>query len=295
MHTSNPSLTRRGLLAGASATAFGILGSRMAQAASQTAPPKGGRLRQSVAQWCFAKIPLETLARECAAMGVKSIELVDPKDWGVLKQHGLICGLTLAHWFDKGVNNPKYHEECIGKLTQAIDATAAAGWPNVITFSGMREMLTDEEGIKNSVDCLKKVIGHAEKQKVNLCLEPLNTRVAEEMKGHPGYQCDKIEWAMEVIKKVGSPRMKLLFDVYHTQIMQGDIITRIKECKDYIGHYHTAGVPGRAEIDDTQEINYPAVMKVIAETGFQGLVAQEFLPRRDPLTSLKQAVELCNV
>jgi hydroxypyruvate isomerase len=288
------SLTRRGLLAGSAATAFGILGSKIAQAE----PPVrrlGGNIHQSVAQWCFQKLPLETLARECAAMGVKSIELVDPKDWSVLKQHGLMCGLTLAHWFDKGVNNPKYHEECIEKLTKAIEVTSAAGWPNVITFSGMREGLSDEEGIRNSVTCLKKVMGLAEKQKVNLCLEPLNTRVAVEMKGHPGYHCDKVEWAMEVIKQVGSPRLKLLFDVYHVQIMQGDIITRIKECKEHIGHYHTAGVPGRGEIDDTQEINYPAVMKVIAETGFPGLVAQEFLPVRDPLTSLRQAVKLCDV
>jgi hydroxypyruvate isomerase len=293
MHSSS-SLTRRGMLAG-TAAAFGILGSKMAQAATLIERANAGRISQSVAQWCFAKIPLETLARESAAMGVKSIELVESKDWGILKQHGLICGLTLAHWFDKGINNTKYHPECIEKLTKAIETTSAAGWPNVITFSGMREGLTDEEGIKNSVDCLKKVAGLAEKQNVNLCLEPLNTRVKEDMKGHPGYQCDKVEWAMEVIQKVGSPRVKLLFDVYHVQIMQGDLITRIKECKDYIGHYHTAGVPGRGEIDETQEINYPVVMKVIAETGFKGLVAQEFIPVRDPLTSLKQAVKLCDV
>ena len=178
----------------------------------------------------------------------------------------------------RGLNHNAYHAECLEKLTTAIEATADAGFPSVITFSGMREGLTDEEGMKNTVDGLKKILPLAEKRKVNLCIEPLNTRVDVEMKGHPGYQCDRVEWAVEVCDRIGSPRMKILFDIYHTQIMQGDVITRIRQYHDYIGHYHTAGVPGRNDIDLMQEINYPAVMQAIVDTGYQGYVGQEYIP-----------------
>jgi hydroxypyruvate isomerase len=254
-----------------------------------------GRIKQSVCQWCYDPMPLDELARNAAAMGLKSIELVDPKDWGTLKKHGLICALANSHGFVKGFNDKANHAMCVEKITEAVDACAAAGFPTVITFSGFRNGIADDVGLDNTVEGLKKVIGYAEKKKINLCLEVLNSRVDVDMKGHPGYMCDNVEWAVECCKRVGSPRMTFLFDIYHVQVMQGDLITRIKQTKDYIGHYHTAGVPGRNEIDDTQEVNYPAIMRVIAETGFQGYVAQEFIPTRDPMTSLREAVKLCDV
>ncbi|HEY1598068.1 MAG TPA: TIM barrel protein [Pirellulales bacterium] len=255
-----------------------------------------GRINQSVVHWCFNPMPLDELARAAAALGMKSVEIVAPEQWPILKQHGLVCACTPSHGFVRGLNHKEYHAECIEKLTTAIEATAAAGFPNVITFSGMREGLTDEEGIKNTVEGLKKVLPLAEKKGVNLVLEPLNTRVDVEMKGHPGYQCDRVEWAVEVCDKIGSPRMKILFDIYHTQIMQGDVITRIRQFKDYIGHYHTAGVPGRNDLDVVQEINYPAIMQAIVETGYRGYVGQEFIPLgTDKIAALRRGVRICDV
>ncbi|MBI2827027.1 MAG: TIM barrel protein [Planctomycetia bacterium] len=257
---------------------------------------KQGRINQSVVHWCFEPMPVEELAQAAAAMGLKSLELVGPEHWPILKKHGLVCAITPTHTFVRGLNHKEHHAECIEKLTQAIDATAAARWPNVITFSGMREGLSDAEGIANMVSGLKQVLPLAEKKRVNICLEPLNTRVDIEMKGHPGYHCDRVEWAVEVCDRLGSPRMKILFDIYHTQIMQGDLIARIRKYKDYIAHYHTAGVPGRGDLDEPQEINYPAVMQTIAETGYQGYVGQEFIPAgSDKIARLRRAVRLCDV
>jgi hydroxypyruvate isomerase len=256
----------------------------------------GGRINQSIAYWCFEPHwTLEETCRAAAKLGCKSVELVDPKEWPTLKEHGLICGLTQSHWFDKGMNNPEYQPDCLEKMRAAIDFTAANGFPNVLTFTGFREGISDEEGIRNCVSGYKKIIGYAEEKKVSLCLEMLNSKVAVEMKGHPGYQGDNVEYCMEIVKKVGSPRMKLLFDVYHVQIMQGDLISRIKEHQDYIGHYHVAGNPGRNEPDEKQEINYRRVMKAIVETGYDGYVGQEFLPTGDPLVGLRDAVNLCDV
>ncbi len=289
-------LTRRGLLkstaVGAMAMAAGLPG--VAQAAQRRAVTKG-RIKQSVAHWCFDPMTLEELAINAKAMGIQSIELVDPEGWPTLKKHGLICALANSHGFEKGLNDPANHEMCIDKIKTAVDACAEAGFPNVITFSGFRNDIPDDVGLDNTVAGLKKVIGYAEQKNINLILEVLNSRVDESMKGHPGYMGDSCEWCVEVCKRIGSPRMKILFDVYHVQIMQGDIITRIKQYAEYIGHYHTAGNPGRNEIDDTQEINYPPIMKVIAETGYQGYVGQEFIPTRDPMQSLREAVKLCDV
>lgn len=294
-------LTRRGwLTAAGGVVAAASLHAASADAAAQEPSADWkiahGRIRQSAVQWCFDSLPIETLARGAAALGMQSVELVEVRDWPVLKQHGLICALSRSHGFVRGLNNKAHHPECIELLTAAIDASSAAGFPSVITFSGMREGLSDEEGIRNTIDGIKQVIGLAEKKQVNICLEPLNTRVNIEMKGHPGYQCDRVEWAIEVCEKVGSPRMKVLFDIYHTQIMQGDVITRIRQYKDYIAHYHTAGVPGRNDLDDLQEINYPAVMQAIVETGYQGYVGQEFIPKgNDKLAALRHAARLCDV
>ncbi len=249
------------------------------------------RIQQSVIHWCFKPMPVEELAGHAARMGIKSVELVGPEYWPALKKLGLICAITPSHGFAKGFA----HTECLEVLRKRIDDSAEAGFPNVITFSGFRRGISDEEGMTNMVEGLKQIAGHAEKKKVNLCLEMLNSRVNIEMKGHPDYFCDKIEMAGEVCKRVGSERMKILFDIYHVQIMEGDLIARIKEFHPYIGHYHTAGVPGRGELDDTQEINYPAVMKTIVDTGYKGYVGQEFIPTRDAVASLNEAVRLCDV
>jgi hydroxypyruvate isomerase len=254
-----------------------------------------GRIRQSVVSWCYEPMPLATLARHAAAMGIQGIENVEPKDWGILKRHGLVCAMTVAHGFIDGMNRKENHPLCIEKLTKAIEANGVAGFPNVITFSGMRKGMSDDVGLANTVAGLKQVIRLAERNKVNLCLEVLNTRVDEHMKGHPDYMGDRVEWAVEVCKRIGSERMKILFDIYHVQIMQGDIITRIRKYHEYVGHYHVAGVPGRAEIDDTQEIYYPAIMRAILATGYRGFVGQEFIPTRDPMQSLREAVTLCDV
>ena len=256
----------------------------------------GGRLKQSIVQWCFQKYwDLEALCRVAKDLGCVSVELVGPKDWPVLKRHGLACAIVGSHGFDKGMNNPKYHDMCVSKIRESIDACAAAGVPNVITFTGFREDIPDDAGAKNCVDGLKKVIGYAEEKKVNLCLEMLNSRVAEEMKGHPGYQGDHMDYCIDIVKKVGSPRMKVLFDIYHVQIMDGDVITRIRKYAEHIGHVHTAGSPGRNELDARQEINYRAVFQALADVKYAGFVGHEFVPTRDPLEGLKEAVALATV
>jgi hydroxypyruvate isomerase len=256
---------------------------------------KNGRIQQSVIHWCFKPMPVEELANHAARMGLKSVELVAPENWPTLKKLGLICAISSSHGFTKGFAHKEEHAECLETLRKQIDLTSEAGFPNIITFSGFRRGISDEEGMKNMVDGLKQIVGHAEKKKVTVCLEMLNSRVNIEMKGHPDYFCDKIEMAVEVCKRVGSERMKVLFDIYHVQIMEGDIIARIKQFYPYIGHYHTAGVPGRNELDDTQEINYVPIMKAIAETGYKGYVGQEFIPTRDKALALNEAVKLCDV
>jgi len=260
-----------------------------------------GRINQSVCDWCFINdcsskpMTLEELCREAAAMGIKSVELVKPEDWHILKKYGLVNALAPSHGFVDGFNDKKNHQMCIDKIKAAVDACAEAGFPSVITFSGFRNGIPDDVGLENAVKGLKKVIGYAEKKKVNLCMEVLNSRVDVDMKGHPGYMGDSVEWVGEVCKRIASPRMTMLFDIYHVQIMQGDIITRLRQWQQYIGHYHTAGVPGRNELDDNQELNYPPIMREIIKTGYQGYVAQEFIPTRDPLQSLREAVKLCDV
>jgi hydroxypyruvate isomerase len=302
MHNENilsKRLSRRGLLQGAGtlAVAAGWPGGMVAAApaAAERVVTKG-RIKQSVCEWCFTKtMDLDTLAGHAAAMGLKSVELVAPKNWPILKKHGLICALASSHGFVDGFSHKENHAMCTEKVKAAVDACAEAGFPTVITFSGYRKGMPDDVGLENTIEGLKKVVGYAEQKKVTLCLEVLNSRVAAEMKGHPDYMCDKVEWAVEVCKQIASPRMTFLFDIYHVQIMQGDIISRIKQFHPYIGHYHTAGVPGRNEIDANQELNYPAILRTIVETGYQGYVGQEFVPTRDPMTSLREAVQLCDV
>lgn len=302
----NNNLTRRSLLAGLAAAGTTAAMSQTAAAAEPAANEPGwkiskGRINQSVVHWCFKPMSVEELARHAAAMGLKSVELVSPSDWPILKKHGLTCAIAGSHGFVKGWNDKANWDMCTEKITAAITAAAEFGCPSVITFSGMRGDLPagpdgDEIGKRNFVEGIKRVLPLAEKHKVTLALEMLNSRVDVEMKGHPGYQCDSIEWAVDVCNRVGSDRLKILFDIYHVQIMQGDVITRIRQYKDYIAHYHTAGNPGRNEIDDTQEINYPGIIKVIAETGYRGFVGQEFIPTwKDPAAALRHAARLCDV
>jgi len=255
-----------------------------------------GRIHQSIVQWCFKPYwDLEKMCRIALDLGCGSVELVPPEDWPTLKKHGLACAIASSHGFEKGMNNPKYHAMCVESLRKTIDLCAEYGFPSVITFTGFREDIPDDVGLENCVTGLKKIVGYAEEKKVTLCIEMLNSRVAEEMKGHPGYQGDHTEYCVEIIRRVGSERLKLLFDIYHVQIMDGDIIARIRKHKDVIGHYHTAGNPGRHEIDGTQEINYKPIMEEIARSGYKGFVGQEFIPTRDPLETLQEAVRLCDV
>jgi hydroxypyruvate isomerase len=254
-----------------------------------------GRIKHSVCPWCFDPMPLDTLCRHAASMGIQSVELVEPKDWPTLKKYGLECAIAGSHSFTEGLCEPQYHETCIESLRNRIDECAEGGVPSVITFSGVGTGIPSEVGLKNTVAGLKQVIGLAEKKEVNVCLEVLNTRVDAPMIGVPGYLCDTVEWAVDVCRQIGSARMKVLFDIFHVQIMQGDIIARIRQYHEFIGHYHTAGVPGRHEIDDTQEINYPPIMLAIVETGYKGYVGHEFIPTRDPVQSLQQAVAICDI
>ena len=299
--SSATGLSRRSLfkrLAGGALALSGGIGLpeiARSQAKAESQQAAKSRLKQSVVHWCYKPMTVPELATEAAGMGLKSVELVLPEYWPGLKALGLICAMAPSHGFAKGFAQKSEHEECLQILHQRIDECAAAGFPNVITFSSYRRGLSDEAGLKNMVDGLKQIVGYAEKKKVNLCLEVLNSRVHIEMKGHPDYFCDHVEPAVEVCRQVGSERMKILFDIYHVQIMQGDIITRIKEYHPYFAHYHTGGNPGRNEIDETQEIGYPAIMRAIVETGYQGYVSQEFIPTRDKMTSLKQAFKLCDV
>ena len=291
-------VSRREMLKGAAGlTALGAFGCGMTSRSADELPvATKGRLHQSIARWCFEKYwDLDTTCRIARQLGCRSVELLGPSDWPTLKKHGLVCAITGSHGFEKGMNNPKYHAMCFEKIREAVDACAEFGFPNVITFTGFREDTPDDVGLENCVKGLKEIIGYCEQKKVNLCLEMLNSRVAEEMKGHPGYQGDHMDYCMEIVKKVGSPRMKVLFDVYHVQIMDGDVISRIRQYKDYIGHVHTAGSPGRCEIGANQEINYRPIMEELAKAGYKGYVGHEFVPTRDPLEGLKEAVALCDV
>jgi hydroxypyruvate isomerase len=241
-------------------------------------------------------MPVEELARHAAAMGLQSVELCDPKVWPRLKELGLTCAIAGSHGFAKGFAHREEWAECHAKLRERIEQCEAAGVGRVITFSGFRRGLTDEDGIRNMVEGLKEILPLAEEKKVILCIEMLNSRVNVQMKGHPDYFCDSMERTIEICKKIGSPQCKVLFDLYHVQIMHGDVITRIREYREYIAHIHTAGVPGRGEIDETQELNYPPLMQALLEIKYDGYVGQEFIPTRpDKVASLAQGARICDV
>lgn len=299
---------RRRLLEGAAVLGLASLGGAARAAtnepsqASQSKRITKGRIKQSIVHWCFAKYwDVEPMIGIAKQLGCGSIELIAPRYFPLLKKHGLECAIASLDMggdppFVKGYNNPKYRERVIKATKDAIDACAEHGFKNVIAFTGMAEGIPDDVGANHCVEGFKQVIGYAEKKKVTLCLEMLNTRDSSHpMKGHPGYQGNHTEYCIDIIKRVGSPNMKLLFDIYHVQIMDGDVIRRIRQHKEYLGHIHTAGNPGRGELDDAQEIAYKPIMEALLEVGYQGYVGQEFIPVRDPLAGLEQAVVLCDV
>lgn len=281
---------RRAALQSIGAGLAGTLIIPAVHAADEPAKPKGN-IKQSVCRWCYGKIPLDKLAEEAAKMGYKSIELLGPDEYKVVKQAGLTCAMLKGTGpIENCLNRQENHERCAKELKAAIDFAAEEKLPNVICFSGNRKGLADDEGLKNCAEGLKRVLAHAEEKKITVCMELLNSKV-----NHKDYMCDHTPWGVELCKQLGSPRFKLLYDIYHMQIMEGDVIATIKANKEWFAHYHTGGVPGRHEIDTTQELNYPAIMKAILATGYTGYVGQEFIPAREPLASLAQGFKICDV
>ncbi len=281
--------------------ATGIVGSGLAALASGTQaaqpadaqPPKAklkGRIRQSVCRWCYGSMPLEELSKNAAAMGIQSVELLTEKEWSVPKAHGITCAVAMGpNPIPTGWNRVENHDKFVKESERLLPLIKEAGIPNMIVFSGNRAGQADAEGVKNCVTGLKRITPLAEKLGITVIMELLSS------KDHKDYQCDHTAWGVEVVKGVASDRFKLLYDIYHMQRMEGDVIGTIKENINYIGHFHTGGVPGRNEIDESQELNYTTICKAIVDLGYKGFLGQEFIPIRDPMTSLKQAVAICDV
>ncbi len=262
-------------------------------AQTQTPPPAGnGRLKQSVSRWCYPKQSLDDLCREAVRIGLKGIDLVTPEEWPTIQKYGLVPSMTAkgAGTIPDAWNRLESHDRLEQEMRQSITTAAAAKVPNVITFSGNRKGMPDAEGLANCVTGLNRVKKFAEENGITIHVELLNSKV-----NHKDYMCDHTAWGVELCRRVASPRVKLLYDIYHMQIMEGDIIRTIRDAYPYIGHFHTGGVPGRHEIDGTQELDYHAVAKAIADLGFQGFLAHEFVPTKDPIASLEQAYRICTV
>jgi hydroxypyruvate isomerase len=247
----------------------------------------------SVCRWCYRDFTLDEVCNMAIQSGIQSVELLDPADWDTVLQRGLTVALSNGSslGIPRGFNDPQYHQQLQQEILEIIPMAAEKGIPQIIVFSGNRGNISDEAGLENCAKGLDPVIQLAERYNVRLIMELLNSKV-----DHRDYQCDRTPWGVKLVDKVGSTHFKLLYDIYHMQIMEGDVIRTITEYKDYIAHYHTAGVPGRHEIDDTQELNYKAIMTAIANNGFEGFVAQEFIPiSGNPLQSLKQSIRICSV
>lgn len=267
---------------------------------ARAAPPDAVRatasFRHSVCRWPYGKLTVDELARMARDLGLDSVELLEPDEWAVARRHGLTCAMGYATVPDprtrltRGFNRVEHHAWLVPAYERTIPLAAAAGIPNLICFSGNRDGQSDDEGLAACARGIGALIPAADRHGVGICMELLNSRV-----DHPDYQCDRTAWGVALVKRIGSERFKLLYDIYHMQIMEGDVIRTIRDNHRHIGHYHTAGVPGRHEIDGSQELHYPAIMRAIAETGFSGYVAQEFIPTRDPRTSLAEALALCRV
>ncbi len=277
---------REALRMGAGAVAAAALGST-----AHGAEARVGKFQQSASLWCFKKtLSLDELCVELKKMGCVGVDLCGPRDWPTLKEHGLVGTMTGSHSLPNGLAEPDFHEECLKKIRESIDATGAEGFRNVITFSGNRRGIPDDVGLENCVKALKQVAGYAEQKKVTINLEYLNS-----VKNHKDYMADSTKWCVELVQRVGSERVKVLYDIYHAGMIGEDCVADIRDHHECWGHYHTAGIPGRHEIDPEQELDYPAIMMAIAKTGFDGYVAHEFTPVRDPMTSLREAFEICNV
>lgn len=280
---------RTGLAAGGAALAKSALPARAAT--------RRGRLKHSVCKWCYPTLSLDELAMAAKSLGATSVELLDPEDWPVLARHGMTCAMANGpaapegqHFLTHGFNHVAHHAWLVPGYRQRIREVADAGLTQVICFSGSRAGLGDEEGLENCARGLERILSDAERFGVTVCMELLNSKV-----DHPDYQADHTAWGVALVDRLGSDHFKLLYDIYHMQIMEGDVIRTIRAFHPYIAHYHTGGNPGRNEIDETQELNYGAIARAIAETGFQGFIAQEFIPTRDPLTSLGEAIARCEV
>ncbi len=286
---NDTTMTRRtALTALAGAAGAAMIGGA---AEAQTAPKINGRLKQSVSKWCYGSFSLEDLCKKVKAMGLVAIDLLNEDEWKKVQDQGLICSMANGpSSIGDGFNRVENHDRMVKELERMLPIAKAAGVPNIIVLSGNRRGMSDKEGLDNCVKGLKRVMPAAEQVGVNIVMELLNSK-----RDHKDYMCDHTAWGVEMCKGVGSPRMKLLYDIYHMQIMDGDVIQTIKDNIQYIGHFHTGGCPGRREIDDTQELNYPAICKAIVKTGFTGYLAHEFIPSRDPIQSLQQAFTLCDV
>lgn len=284
----------KNLVAGTAALGTGMLSSLGAYAAEdKKSLTLKGNINHSVCRWCFNDIPLEELCVAVKKIGFSAIDLVGPKDWPILQKNGIFSSMCNGAEISltKGWNNKENHPVLIKNYTEHIDLVAKAGYKNLICFSGNRDGMDDETGWKNCVEGLKQIIGQAEKQGVIIQMELLNSKI-----NHKDQMCDRTPWGVELVKRLGSDNFRLLYDIYHMQIDEGDVIRTIQDNHQYFGHYHTAGVPGRHEIDDTQELHYPAIMRAIVATGFKDYVAQEFIPSKpDKLKMLKQAVKICDV
>jgi len=286
-----PNFTRRGLLQSSIATvsAFAL---PSLSATPDTPAPRKGRIHQSVCQWCYRNIPIDQLAEYAAKIGLRGVDLLKPEEYEIPRRYGLICTMGYAGGGEigKALNRVENHAPIEQEFRTNIPRAAKAGVPNVITFSGNRAGMSDEEGARNTIAGLNRVKKIAEDHGVTICLELLNSKV-----NHPDYMCDHTAWGVQVVREVNSPNVKLLYDIYHMQIMEGDLIDTIRKNLQWMGHFHTGGVPGRHELDGTQEIQWDGVMRAIADAGFRGYVAHEFLPTGDPLASLRKAADLCDV
>ena len=298
----NPPMSRRSAIhkaAGytAAAAAISPLLSKLARAEDAAPAKLKGNIHQSACRWCYSKVKLDDLCAAGKEMGLVAIDLLSPNDFATVKKYGLVCSMVSNPTVDglggipKAWNRVEYHDKLVPAYEQRLRETAAAGYERLICFSGNRAGLDEEQGLENCALGLKRILPLAEKLNVTVCMELLNSK-----RNHKDYQCDHVAWGTELVKRIGSERFKLLYDIYHMQIMDGDICDTIKENHPYFGHYHTGGVPGRGEIDATQELNYPRIMQAILDTGFTGYVAQEFVPKRpDALASLRQSVIICDV
>jgi len=283
-------ISRRSLIQGS----LVIAGALATSGAAPVRQSSAGRLRQSVSRWPFDSIPLPEFCRAAKDMGLAAIDLLGPADWDLVHDHGLVCSMGYPtdrkDFIATGFNRIEHHAMLLAELERTIPLARQHGVPNVIAMFGNRNGISDDEGAEHCIAGLSSIKGLAEQEGVTVCVELLNSKV-----DHHDYQGDHTGWGVRVMQGVNSPRVKLLYDIYHLQIMEGDIIRTIRDNHQYIGHYHTGGVPGRHELDDTQELNYRAIASAIVETGFAGFVAHEFMPTRDPLRSLREAVQVCTV